>query len=112
MKKPKKLIWQIFPSYLLITVLSVAAVSWYASKSLHQFYQEQTAADLLSRATLLSELVVDYLKPVDTASADAVCKTVGKTTATRFTVILPSGVVIGTRSKRQARWITMSIGLR
>jgi two-component system phosphate regulon sensor histidine kinase PhoR len=95
MKKPKKLIWQIFPSYLLITLLSVAAVSWYASKSLRQFYQDQTAIDLLSRATLLSELVLDHLLPVDAASADAVCKALGGSTATRFTVILPSGVVIG-----------------
>ena len=31
MKKKKKLIWQLYPSYLLITIISVVAVTWYAS---------------------------------------------------------------------------------
>jgi two-component system phosphate regulon sensor histidine kinase PhoR len=95
MNKPKKLIWQIFPSYLLITLLSVFAVSWYASKSLRQFYLDQTAVGLQSRATLLSKLVLQYLAPLQASSADAVCKEMGKSTATRFTIILPSGEVIG-----------------
>lgn len=95
MSKPKRLFWQIFPSYLLITLLAVFAVSWYASKSLHQFYREQTANDLQARANLLSKLVLPHLAPPDPLSVDAVCKTMGRTTATRFTIILPSGVVMG-----------------
>ena len=53
MNKRKKLIWQIFPSYLLITLLSLFAVSWYASKSLRQFYLDHQAIDLRARAQLL-----------------------------------------------------------
>ena len=65
MNKRKKLVWQIFPSYLLITLLSLFAVSWYASKSLQQFYLDQTAKDLYTRAQLLEKLVIGHLSPLD-----------------------------------------------
>jgi len=95
MNKRKKLIWQIFPSYLLITLLSLFAVSWYASKSLQQFYLDQTATDLQARAKLLEKLVITHLSPLDALSVDSVCKAMGKATETRFTIILPSGTVVG-----------------
>ena len=95
MSKRKKLIWQIFPSYLLITLLSLLAVSWYASESLHQFYLDQTATDLRARAQLLEKLVFENLAPLDAEAVDSICKSMGKATDTRFTVILPSGMVVG-----------------
>ena len=51
MNRRKKLIWQLFPSYLLITLLSVLAVSWYASSALRHFFLEQTATDLETRVS-------------------------------------------------------------
>ena len=95
MNKRKKLIWQIFPSYLLITLLSLLAVSWYASESLHQFYLDQTATDLRVRAQLLERLVEKNLVPLDAGAVDSICKSMGKSTNTRFTIILPSGMVVG-----------------
>ncbi len=95
MTKQKKLIWQLFPSYLLITLLSVLAVSWYASSSLHHFFLDQTAADLKTRALLVEKQIVAHLAPLDAATVDAICKEIGKHSATRITVILPSGQVIG-----------------
>ena len=95
MKKSKKLIWQIFPAFLLITLISLLAVSWYASSSLHHFFLDQTAADLKIRALLVEKQVVAHLAPLDAAEVDAICKELGKQSATRITVILPSGQVIG-----------------
>ena len=95
MKKSKKLIWQIFPPVLLITLLSLLAVSWYASSSMRHFFLDQTAVDLSARAILLEEQVVAYLQPLDAASVDSICKFMGQKSATRYTVILPSGEVVG-----------------
>ena len=95
MNKRKKLVWQIFPSFLLITLLSLFAVSWYATQSLRQFYLDHTAIDLYARAQLLEKLVDGHLEPLDTATVDSVCKEMGRSTETRFTIILPSGMVIG-----------------
>ena len=95
MSKRKKLIWQIFPSFVLITLLSLFAVSWYASQSLRQFYLDHTATDLYARAQLLEKLVHKHLEPLDAESVDSVCKEMGHSTDTRFTIILPSGMVVG-----------------
>ena len=95
MKKSNKLIWQIFPSFLLITLLSVLAVSWYALSSMRHFFLDQTAVDLKVRAILLEKQVVGYLLPLDPPAIDAVCKAMGRESATRYTVIMPSGQVVG-----------------
>ncbi len=95
MKKRNKLIWQIFPSFLLITLLSLLAVSWYASRSMRHFFLDQTAADLNVRAILLEKQVSSHLSPLNPASVDAVCKAMGRQSATRYTVIMPSGQVAG-----------------
>jgi len=93
--KRKRLIWQLFPSYLLITLLSLLAVSWYASSSLRHFFLDRTAADLKTRALLVEKQIAAHLAPLDAAAVDAICKEIGQHSATRITVILPSGQVIG-----------------
>ena len=95
MKKKKRLLRHLFPSYLLITLISLIAVTWYASNSTRHFFLDQTAADLLTRARLLENQIPQFLGPLETSVVDAMCKEIGVSSATRITVILPSGVVIG-----------------
>lgn len=99
----KRLIWQLFPYYLLITLLSLLAVSWYAGRSWRQFYLEQTTTDLTARARLMESLVREGFSPNAGPFIDTRCKDLGKNTATRFTVILPSGKVLGDSEEDPAR---------
>jgi len=57
MKKKKRLLWQLYPSYLLVTLISLLAVSLFASCAFRQFFLERTAADLMSRAHLLEKQI-------------------------------------------------------
>ena len=95
MKKKKRLLRHLFPSYLLITLISLITVTWFASSSIRHFFLEQTAADLLTRARLLENQIPQYLGPLETSVVDAMCKEIGLSSATRITVIQPSGHVIG-----------------
>lgn len=95
MKKKKRLIWQLYPSYLLITLISITAVSWYASNSLRHFFIDRTASDLQTRGRLLEQQIKEYLSSLDSISIDNLCKEIGKTASTRITIILPNGDVIG-----------------
>ena len=47
----KRLIWQIFPAFLFITAISLLAMSWYASRSIKQFYIDRVTEDLQARST-------------------------------------------------------------
>jgi len=92
MKKKKRLLWQLYPSYLLITLISLVAVTIYATSSLREFYLDRIASDLQARAYLLEKQILQFLGPLDTQIIDALCKELGKPSATRITVILPSGL--------------------
>ncbi|MCD6297675.1 MAG: HAMP domain-containing protein [Deltaproteobacteria bacterium] len=95
MKKKKRLLWQIYPSYLLITLISLVAVTIYAGSSFREFYLDRIAGDLRARAYLLEKQIIQFLDPMDTKVVDVLCKELGKLSTTRITVILPSGTVIG-----------------
>lgn len=98
----KRLIWQLFPAFLLVTFLSLLAVTWYGARSWRQFYLAQTAEDLAARAHLAEPQMRRYLE-TDGSQVDRLCKELGRATATRLTVILPSGKVLGDSEENPAR---------
>ena len=71
------------------------AVSWYAASSLRSFFLDQTQIDLKTSGQLLENQIGPHLAPLDTRTIDSICKKIGRLTATRFTVILASGEVVG-----------------
>ena len=95
MARKRRLFWQLFPSYLLITLVSLLGVSWYASSAIRNFYIEQTASDLEARARLFEEQVSGLIDPLDAKTIDLLSKKAGGNALTRITVILPSGKVVG-----------------
>jgi two-component system phosphate regulon sensor histidine kinase PhoR len=99
----KRLIWQLFPSYLLVTLLFLVALTWYTTTSWRQFYLKQTAADLNTRALLVRTYLQERFDPGDSAAIDRICKDLGRLTATRLTIILPSGKVLGDSAEDPAR---------
>ncbi len=103
MKKKKRLLWQLFLSYLLITIISLVAVTIYATTSLKDFFLEQISNDLRVRAQFLERQITQLIGPMDFYVIDALCKEIGKSSATRITVVLPSGVVIGDSHDDPAR---------
>jgi two-component system phosphate regulon sensor histidine kinase PhoR len=90
----KRLLWQLYLSYLLITLASLAVVTWYASSALRQFYIDRTRADLEARALLIEQQVRAGLAQREFSHLDALCKQLGHEASTRVTVILPSGKVV------------------
>jgi len=101
-KKKKRLLWQLYPSYILVTIISLITATWYTSASLKDFFLEQTASDLKIRARFFEKQVLKYLDPIDEKAVDGLCKKIGETTATRITIILPSGKVVGDSEKDPA----------
>jgi len=99
MKKKKKLIWQIFPSFLIIICISLSVVTLYATKYFKNFFLENAEKELTIRAKLLQKNVADALTRDryghNYAYINEQCRDIGKKTGTRVTIILPSGVVVG-----------------
>jgi len=91
----RKLIWQIYPAYVLIILLSLGAVSWYAADSMKRFYLDELGHELYSKAALVSGEVSTKIHSGDYEAVDALCKSLGQTGDMRVTAILPDGTVAG-----------------
>lgn len=94
-KQQKSLFWHLFPTYLLISLLSLFAVGWYTSKTLRNFFLDQIENDLKAKAYLISKQIEPHLMSRDILAIDSICKNMGREIATRITIILPTGRVIG-----------------
>ncbi len=90
----KKLIWQIFPATMVTLLIAIVAVTWYASTSLHDFYIQESENDLYARAHLVKSRVEKLLVQTDAEELRRFCVQVGRESATRITVIDPSGKVL------------------
>ena len=95
MYRKRRLIWHLYPSYLIIILISIVAVTWYASIEARQFFLEKNEADLKARAELFEGQIMAFLDPLDRDKIDLLCKEEGQKASTRITVILPTGEVVG-----------------
>ncbi len=91
----KRILWQLFPSYLLITFTALLAVGGYASSSLRDFYHNRTAEDLKARAWLIERQVVRKNSPFDSSFLNPLTRNLGTKTNTRITIIDLTGKVLG-----------------
>ncbi|MFH2006529.1 MAG: ATP-binding protein [bacterium] len=101
-RRRRKLLWQLFPSTLLILLLALVAIGFYASRELRTRHLRDTADGLRSRAQLLAELIPREPVPPPHRIQE-LCRRFGKQTTSRFTVILPSGKVLGDSQKSPDR---------
>ena len=90
-----KLVWRLFPAFILIGVICLVAGTWYTASSWRTFYLKQTAGDLENRARLMEIYLQDVLQVPDEMQVNEICRRLGKLTSTRLTVILASGKVLG-----------------
>jgi len=95
MKKTIRLIWQLYPTYLLITLLALGAASWYASSFLSDYFLERTIAGLKTQGRIVMGRIETHLTPLNAGEVDRLCKEIGDSAQIRVTVILPDGRVVG-----------------
>jgi two-component system, OmpR family, phosphate regulon sensor histidine kinase PhoR len=101
MRRKTRVVWHLSGWFLGIVVVVVVAASWHARITVESFSHGETVAALAD----MGRLVVHELAGVnldDTAAVDALCKHLGSTGGTRFTVVLPSGQVIGDSAEAPA----------
>ena len=100
-KKPK-LIWQIFPSFLIIILGALIAVTWYSNRHFKHFFIENSEKELTIQARLLQHKFTGILAadPDQIHHVDTLCKKIKENVKTRVTIILPSGRVVGDSTGR------------
>ena len=77
----KKLLWQVYPTFLLITLIALLAIGWYASLSLKDFYYTELSFVLKSRTRLIRYQIQQFLQYNSIDELDSLCKKLGEITA-------------------------------
>ncbi|MGO9567433.1 MAG: two-component system histidine kinase PnpS [Desulfomonilaceae bacterium] len=103
MRKRRKLLWQLYPSYLIIIVVSLTAMALYTSRTIRVAGHERVVESLKVQADLVEQLVSNRLSPKHSAEIDALLKNLGRKVSTRITVAMASGLPLGDSQEDSAR---------
>ncbi|MEW6664859.1 MAG: ATP-binding protein [Thermodesulfobacteriota bacterium] len=103
MGRQKQLLWHIFTPYLVITLAALLAGLWYAAARLETLLLKHTESDLRALASVVQHQVRTHISPPDPWKIDRLCKELGEAAHVRYTVILPSGRVVGDSEEDPAR---------
>lgn len=90
--KRRRLLWQLYPSFLVLIVLVILALSWSILAGLRDFHHQQTNIDLLARSRLIAAQLEDRI--ADQQKVQETVVALGESSQTRITVILSDGRVL------------------
>lgn len=90
----RRLVWQIYPSFLILVLVAVIATGWYATHAMRLLYMTQIRQELLHQTTLLIPQLQPLLAPLQPEALDKLCKRLGRDLPSRITVVLPDGSVV------------------
>ncbi|MDD5306249.1 MAG: ATP-binding protein [Deltaproteobacteria bacterium] len=93
MDRRRSLIRLLYPSYLVIVVLTLAAAAWVVFGFVERGALRQTRASLEAQAWLFAAAAEPLLDPAHAADLERLCKERGRRTGTRLTVIWPDGAI-------------------
>jgi two-component system phosphate regulon sensor histidine kinase PhoR len=99
----RRLFWQLYLPYLVITIVALVILSWYSSRLLCSFYYEESAEDLRSRTLLARREIAVALNEQNYDEVNRLCKALGRTADMRLTVIMPDGRVAGDSDQEPQR---------
>ena len=91
----KSIIWQIFPQFLILILISLSIVAFYASDALKNLFIQRTRIDLAARGKLITEIIQSDLMNRQFEQVNRQIHELAAQQRIRITVILPDGVVIG-----------------
>lgn len=91
----KRLIWQIYPPFLVIILIALVTLTWFFSRTLDDFYREEKRRGLEAQGQLVVNQARDALVSGNINSLESLSLALGKQSGTRLTIILPDGRVVG-----------------
>jgi len=97
--KRKTLFWKLYPSFLIISFISLLAIVMIALWSFKSFYYQERAVDLEIRAKILTPEFSRLIQAQNYQEIQRKSQQLGDDSSTRITIILPSGKIIGDTKK-------------
>lgn len=93
--KPRKLIWQLYLSFVLIIIVPAFLFTLYTTRTFKNFFMTSTIDGLAERARQIGSQMEAYVGRDGDAAVDSLCKLIAGNIQMRFTVIAADGSVLG-----------------
>ncbi len=91
----KRIFWKLYPSYLIVTLLALAAVYFFSSSAISRFFEAQIEKSLTEQARLISRQVDRPLADAQIDTLSRISDVLSSNISARITLILPDGKVAG-----------------
>ena len=101
----RRLLWQIFPAFVIITVLGLFLIFWNVSGLMKDFYYQEKRTQLEKLANLSIPSFPLLIENAQYEQIQALCMQMGRTTQTRFTVIDLQGKVLGDSQEQPEKMV-------
>lgn len=98
----KRIFWKLYPSYLIVTLLSLAAVYFFSSAAISRFHERQTEKHLREQALFIEEQAHVFFETKSGDSLALLSKVLGEKSSARITLIFTDGTVVGDSDKSPA----------
>jgi two-component system, OmpR family, phosphate regulon sensor histidine kinase PhoR len=92
--RKRRLFWQVFPAYVLLTVGLLLLLLLESRSRLRDFYLHQTASNLAASAAMFAEAAGTPLDADQYAEVETLATKFGNASGLRITVVLPNGKVV------------------
>jgi two-component system phosphate regulon sensor histidine kinase PhoR len=92
--RKRRLLWQLYPSYLLITLASLLAVGWFAFRLFEQSFMASVRDELELQARVVDRLIGPDFSASQGPRLRELCANIDSASSIRVTLILPTGQVI------------------
>ena len=90
----KKLLFQIYLTFLIITLVSLSTITWFAQDLARDFYLKETSRNLQDSALLIKDQVIHALISSQIDSLNNQIAKLDRITNIRFTIIVVNGTVV------------------
>jgi two-component system phosphate regulon sensor histidine kinase PhoR len=92
--RPKRLLWRVFPAFLVLSIITLGAIAWYSTFYFERVVLARSTDTLHQEAAVIETLIRGQLISKQYANIDHILKQMSVSARSRFTVILPDGTVI------------------
>lgn len=90
----RRLLWRVFPYYVIIIVASLGAIGYYGARQLQTVYLEKVTEELQGRAYLVRYQLASLIQQNDRAQLVSECREMGQLSHTRITIVTADGKVL------------------
>lgn len=87
--------WTFFPPLLMILIITLALVTGFAGRSMHNFFMERTAKELENLALVSGPRFLPLVEVGDDTAIQTLCRELGRISQVRLTLVLADGRVVG-----------------